>query len=60
MKRTERQLANLKQKIADVAGLSPKGPGKRAKRWKAAAAKYETRAMGAGAAQTAREVAPKG
>ena len=41
MKRAERQLTNLKQKIADKTSRSIKKPGKRAKRWKAAAAKYE-------------------
>lgn len=42
MKRPERQLTHLKQKIDDKKGLSAKKPGKRTKRWKKAATKYET------------------
>ena len=42
MNRPERQLEHLKEKIGDKASRSLKKPGKKAKRWKAAASKYET------------------
>jgi hypothetical protein len=40
MTRPERQLTHLEQKTAAKIGRSHKKPGKRAKRWKAATAKY--------------------
>ena len=42
MKRPERQLTHLKTKIDATSGRTLKKPGKRLKRWKKAATKYET------------------
>jgi hypothetical protein len=41
MNRPERQLNHLKNKIDTTAGRTLKKPGKRLKRWKKSAAKYE-------------------